>query len=43
MLKIILQKNLAMSGNVSTFAPAFEADRGPDDGGIAQLVRALDS
>ena len=43
LLRNYLQNNLAISENVSTFAPAFEAARGPEDGGIAQLVRALDS
>ena len=39
MYKKYFQKNFVMSQKVSTFASAFEKK----NGGIAQLVRALDS
>ena len=41
-LHFYLQKYLAISEKVGTFAPAFE-EKTIQDGGIAQLVRALDS
>ena len=38
-----LQKYFAVLEKSCTFAPAFEARKASRDGGIAQLVRALDS